>query len=317
MQVDALLDGRQIDDAERPHPVDVGRVVDAGIAHCLAGALDDAPDPALADEHMMRFLGQHEATGARQRVEPGLRQRMQLHLAVAIGEERKHEEGEPVRRRLVEGTEQTRAVAVARLPAQQILGLLAAVAPEIFLQQVDHRPQMAGLLDIDLEQIAQIVERRRGAAEMALLLDRGGLGVALDDDQAAQHRAVFARHFLPGRFPLMRAEADPAVGDGGGEQNAPAVFRHSDIAEFGPALRLDADRGAQIDEIGLESLGAALLPPRDAARVPAFERAAQPRVGVEADIVRNEPVIIDEGRIDHVLLPVFGGIAGLRHSLPI
>jgi len=37
---------------------------------------------------------------------------------------------------------------------------------------------MAAFLDIDLEQIAQIVERRAGLAEAALLLDRGGLGVA-------------------------------------------------------------------------------------------------------------------------------------------
>ena len=150
---------------------------------------------------------------------------------------------------------------------------------------------------------------------MTLLLDRGRFGVALDDDQPAQHRAVFARHFLPGRLALMRAEADPAVLDRRREQNAPAVLRHSDIAEFGPALGLDTDRGAQIDEIGLETLGAALLPPLEAPRMPAFERPTQPRVGVEADIVRNEAVVIDEGRIDHVLLPVFGGATGIGAGL--
>ena len=184
--------------------------------------------------------------------------------------------------------------------------------PEILLQQVDHRPQMAGLLDIDLEQVAQIVKRRGGAAEMALLLDRSGLGIALHDDQAAQHRAVFAGHFLPGRFALVRAEPDPAVRNRRREQDAPAVFRHPDIAEPGPALRLDADRGAQIDEIGLEPLGAALLPPVDAARVPVFQRAAQPRVGIESDIVRNEAVVIDKRRIDHVLAPLPRGIPAPR-----
>src|ERR1700692_3932846 len=62
---------------------------------------------------------------------------------------------------------------------------LAALAAEIFLQQVDHRPEMAAFLDIDLEQVAQVVERGRGLAEITLLLDRGRLGVALDHDQAA------------------------------------------------------------------------------------------------------------------------------------
>ena len=206
VEIGPLLHRRQVDDAERAHPCDVVRVVDPGLAHRRAGRFEDAADARLADEHVVRFLGQHEPAGARQRVEPRLRQRVQLHLAVAVGEEGEHEEREPIRRRLVERAEQARAVAVARAAAQQVLGLLAPVAAEIFLQQVDHRPQVARLLDIDLEQVAQIVERGRGRAEPALLLDRGGLGVALHGDQPAQHRAVFARHLLPGRLALMRAE---------------------------------------------------------------------------------------------------------------
>ena len=78
------------------------------------------------------------------------------------------------------------AIRVARAAAQQIIRLLAAVAAKIFLQQIDHGPEMAAFLDIDLEQIAQVVERGRGLAEMALLLDGSRLGVALDHDQAAQ-----------------------------------------------------------------------------------------------------------------------------------
>src|SRR5581483_7592759 len=46
--------------------------------------------------------------------------------------------------------------------AQQLVGLLATVAAEIFLQQVHHRPEMAAFLDIDLEQVAQVIERGRG-----------------------------------------------------------------------------------------------------------------------------------------------------------
>src|SRR5829696_3972821 len=135
---------------------------------------------------------------------------------------------------------------------------------------------MPGLLDIDLKQVAQIVERRRGAAEMALLLDRSRLGVALHNNEATQHRAVFARHLLPGRLALVRAEADRAPLDGRRQQDAPAVVGHLDVAELGPALGLDADRGAQVDGARLEPLGAARPPPVERARMPAFERAPEP-----------------------------------------
>src|SRR5207248_9043497 len=112
---------------------------------------------------------------------------------------------------------------------------------------------------------------------MALLLDRSWFGVALHDDQAAQHRAVFARHLLPGRLALMRAETDLAVLDCRRQENAPAVFRHADKAELRPSLGLDADRGAQIDEIFLKPLGAAVAPPIEIPRVRSEER----RVGKE------------------------------------
>src|SRR5262249_114335 len=68
---------------------------------------------------------------------------------------------------------------------------LAAVAAEIFLQDIDHGPQMPAFLDIDLKHVAHVVERGRGLAEVALLLDRGGVGVALDDDAAAPPRPAF------------------------------------------------------------------------------------------------------------------------------
>src|SRR5205823_9569412 len=135
--------------------------------------------------------------------------------------------------------------------------------------------EMAGLFDIDLKQVAQIVERGGGRAEMALLLDRSRFGVALHDDQAAQHRAVFARHLLPGRLALMRAEADLAIRDRRRQEDAPTVFRHVDKAELRPSLGLDADSGAQIDEIFLKPFGAAVAPPIEIARVPALQRATE------------------------------------------
>ena len=51
--------------------------------------------------------------------------------------------------------EDARLVGVARAALEQLLGLFAAVAAEVRVQQVDHRPQVAALLDVDLEQVAQ------------------------------------------------------------------------------------------------------------------------------------------------------------------
>ncbi len=88
----------------------------------------------------------------------GLRQAFELHLAVAVGKEGEHEEGQPIRRRLVEGAQHARLVGVAGAPLQQFGRLLTSVAAEIFLQNVDHRPEMAAFLDIDLEDITEVVE---------------------------------------------------------------------------------------------------------------------------------------------------------------
>ena len=103
--------------------------------------------------------------------------------------------------------EDARLVGVAGVARQQLLGLLAAVAAEVGVQQVNHGPEVAAFLDVDLEEIPQVVERRAGVAEQALLLHRRGLGVALGDDEAAQRRAVFARHLLPRRLAHCVAEA--------------------------------------------------------------------------------------------------------------
>ena len=248
MHVRFLLDGRQIDHAELAHLLDFIGIVDACFLHRLAGALDDAGDAGLAHEHVVGFLGQHEAAGARERIEAGLRQRLELHLAVAVGEVSEHEERQPVRRLLVEGAQHARRVGVTGAALQQGFGLLAAVGAEIFLQQIDHGPEVAPLLHIDLEQIAHVVERGRGLAEIALLLDRGRLGVALDHHQAAQHGAVFARHFLPGVLALVQAEGNLAAFHLRRQQHAPAVVRHAHVVELGPTFRIDADRGAQIDQ---------------------------------------------------------------------
>ncbi len=269
-----------------------GSVMPASL-HRIAGALHDAGDAGLADEHVVGFLGQHEAAGARQRIEARLRQRVQLHLAVAVGEVGEHEERQPVRRRLVEGAEHARRIRIARAAAQQIVGLLAAVAAEVLLQQVDHRPEMAAFLDIDLEQIAHVVERGRGLAEMALLLDRGRLGVALDHDQAAQHRAMLAGDFLPGRLAEVFAERNDAVLFLRRKQDAPAIFGHPHVVELGPAARIDRIGGAQIDQRLLEAIRAHILPPVHVTGMPALQRLQHLAVFGEIHIVRNLGRVID------------------------
>jgi hypothetical protein len=105
-----------------------------------------------------------------------------------------------------------------------------------------------------------------------LLLDRGRLGVALDDEQATQVGAVLARDLLPRRIPLVVAEGDAAVGLRFGEEDAPAVVGHLDVTEVGPALLADVDGCPQVDVVALEGGGAELLPPLDELRLPRLER---------------------------------------------
>ena len=189
-----------------------GDLVGVVLAHQLGGPLHHPVDTGGADEHVVRLLLEHELTGAAQRVERGLFECAELVLAVPVGEVGEHEEGQPVRRLLVEGAEDARRVEVAGVALQQRLRLLPPVAPEVGVQQVDHRPQVPALLHVDLEQVAQVVEARGGLPEPALLLHRCRLGVALDDDQPLQVGPVLAGHLLPHRLALVLAERDLAVG---------------------------------------------------------------------------------------------------------
>src|SRR5579863_3126797 len=104
MKVYILLNDREIDSAVLADPVAVV------LLHKPASTRDHAADTRFADEQMMRLLGQHEAAGARERIEARFGQARELILAVAIGEMRKHEVRQPIRRLLVEGTEDARVV---------------------------------------------------------------------------------------------------------------------------------------------------------------------------------------------------------------
>src|SRR5207237_8527305 len=98
-------------------------------------------------------------------------------------------EAEPVGRLLVEGAQDARLVGVARAALQQGLRLLAAVAAEVGLEQVDHRPQVPALFHVDLEEVAQVVERGARPPEVPLLFDGGRLRFTLSDAPAAPRAA--------------------------------------------------------------------------------------------------------------------------------
>ena len=62
-------------------------------------------------------------------------------------------------------------VEVPRSSLEQLFGLFAPVPSEVRVQQVDHGPQVPALLDVDLEQIAAVVQAGGTGAQQALLLD--------------------------------------------------------------------------------------------------------------------------------------------------
>ena len=239
MEVQVALQRRGVDASELSH------VFGVVLLHEVDRALHHAPDSSRTHEHVVRFLLEHELARARQRVERALAERRELELAVSVGEVREEVERQPVGRRLVERTEDARVVGVAGVALEQLVGLVTAVTAEVAVQQVHHRPEVATLLDVHLEQVAHVVEARRGEAEMALLLDRRGFGIALHDDETTQLGPMLARHLVPHRLTLAITERDASIGLGIGEEDAPAVIRHLHVVEVRPALLADRDRGAQ------------------------------------------------------------------------
>jgi hypothetical protein len=150
-----------------------------------------------------------------------------------------------------------------------------------------------GGLDVDLEEVAQVVQARRREAQRPLLLHRGRLGVALDDHQPAQVGAVLAGHLLPRRVAAVVTEADAAIVPRVGEEDAPAIVGHLDIAEVGPAVLADGDGGTQVDVVVLEGDRPQLLPPVDEAWLPRLEGPSEATVTGEVNVVGDRGVDVD------------------------
>src|SRR5207302_933228 len=83
---------------------------------------------------------------------------------------------------------------------------------------------------------------------------------------------------------LVIAEGDHPIGLGLGEEDAPAILRHPHVTELGPALGVDADRGAQVDLAGLQALGPHVPPPVQELWLPLLERPQEPAVPGEVDM---------------------------------
>src|SRR5712692_9298757 len=137
---------------------------------------------------------------------------------------------------------------------------------------------MAPFFHIHLKKIAEIVERRAGFPQMALLLDRGRLGVALCNDEPAEYSPMFARNLAPYPLALVLAERNPAIGLGLGQKNAPSIIRHLHISKCSPALLVCRSCGPQIDIAALKTLRPHLAPPLQEAGLPGFQSSLQPAV---------------------------------------
>ena len=89
-------------------------------------------DARFADEHVVRFLGQHEARQVRASgSKPDSASEQSWNLPSRSVKYVNMKNDEPVGRRLVERAEDARVVGVARAALEQRLGLLAAVAAEV------------------------------------------------------------------------------------------------------------------------------------------------------------------------------------------
>ena len=232
-------------------------------------------DAGLAHEHVVRFLGQHEAAGARERVEARLRERGELHLAVAVGEDGEHEEGEPVGRRLVERAEHARLVAgrrsgAAAAPppprARRGRNICAAGRPSPRDGGPPRRSPGTGCAG------------RRATGAVAPRWRCCSTEAGSVSPWVTISRRSMAR-YSPGTSchagsPLCAPNGMLRLLDRGRQEDAPSVVGHLHVVELRPALGIDADGGAQIDQRLLEPLRPHVLPPVDVAGMPGLQRAA-------------------------------------------
>ena len=94
----------------------------------------------------------------------------------------------------------------------------------------------------------------------------------------------------------------------GAEEDAPAVLRHLDVAEVGPAFAANVDGCAEVDVFLLEPFRAHLAPPVLEAGLPVLKRSLEAAVVGKVDVVWNPLGIVD---VCHECLRGSGG-----HTVP-
>ena len=292
VEVQVSLNRLEINHSQGPH---IRRVFDIVFFHHLASTLNNAGNACLPDEHMVRFLRQHEAARARKRIEARFRQGAKLEFAVPVGKKRKHIERKPVRCGLVKRAENARIIGISGTAREQCFSFLTPVPAEIAVQQVDHSPQVTPFFHVHLKNVPQIVQGRTRHPQHLLLFDRSGFRIALRNDDSPQDRAIFTRDFLPGWLTLVNAEIHLALFVARLQENAPAVFRHFHIVKLRPAVGFHTDRCAQVHIIIVTLIRTHVVPPAHVRRLPMFERALKDTVSPQIDVVRNLLCVINHG----------------------
>ncbi len=147
---------------------------------------------------------------------------------------------------LVKGLQDAGVVFVTAVTLQQSIGFFTAISAKVFVQQIDHGPQVATFFHVNLKQVAQVVHARRCEAQMTLLLNRSWLGIALRHDDAAQVRSVFARHVLPNFFTFVIAKMNLTVLISRIQKHTPTIVTHFDVTKLRPTLGVNTDCCTQV-----------------------------------------------------------------------
>src|SRR5258707_10838029 len=127
MEIEVALNGLQVDHTKGAH---ISGRIDFVFFHHFAGALNDAADAGLTDEHVMRFFGEHESASTCEGIEAGFGQGAELEFAVAVSEESEHVKSQPIGRGLVESAQNARIIGVTRAAGEQKLCFFAAITAE-------------------------------------------------------------------------------------------------------------------------------------------------------------------------------------------
>src|SRR5713101_3799480 len=159
-----------------------------------------APKAVVASTHVEGFFAQHVRCRAPKRCEGGELQHLKLELAVTVDEVGVGEEVEPVVDVDIECAQQ--AFIFKSTALQHFLRFDFSRRAEEIDEQGAHLPAVTHLFDHHAGQGATVPVGGRNFEQVALLLNRGKLGVALVDDHVHERVAHLLSGYLPQVLPL-------------------------------------------------------------------------------------------------------------------